>query len=64
MFIQAGKLKKSTGTSLKTLGLKNISFPKVHPNILGPGLAQVKDCKITCDSKIFSGYNFDDNYDL
>ena len=29
------------GTGLKTLALKNFSFPKVHPNILGPGLAQV-----------------------
>ena len=30
------------GSGLKTLALKNFSFPKVHPNILGPGLAQVK----------------------
>ena len=32
---------ENLGTRLKTLALKNFSFPKVHPNILGPGLAQV-----------------------
>ena len=28
------------GTTLEEVGLQNIIFPKVHPNILGPGLAQ------------------------
>ena len=58
------KVRKNTGTALKTLGLKNFSFPKVHPNILGPGLAQVNHCKYACDSKIFPGYDYDDSYDL
>ena len=28
------------------MGLKNFSFPKVHPNILGPGLAQVRHIRL------------------
>ena len=28
------------GTSIEELSLRKIIFPKVHPNILGPGLAQ------------------------
>ena len=30
----------NNGTGIEKLALRNIKFPRVHPNILGPGLAQ------------------------
>ena len=50
---------ENLGTRLKTLALKNFSFPKVHQNILGPGLAQVKLEKLQIGRSIdFPGPSF------